>query len=31
VIIPVHTENPGWFDENFDWVIVPEEGERYEV
>jgi ribonuclease J len=31
VIIPVHTENPGWFDENFDGVIVPEEGERYEV
>jgi len=31
VIIPVHTEAPGWFTENFDGVIVPEEGKRYEV
>ncbi|HMK15748.1 MAG TPA: ribonuclease J, partial [Methanomicrobiales archaeon] len=30
VIIPVHTENTGWFEENFDGVIVPEEGKRYE-
>jgi ribonuclease J len=30
VIIPVHTENTAWFEENFDGVIVPEEGERYE-
>jgi ribonuclease J len=30
VIIPVHTENTAWFGENFDGVIVPEEGERYE-
>ncbi|HVN65648.1 MAG TPA: MBL fold metallo-hydrolase [Methanomicrobiales archaeon] len=29
VIIPVHTENPGWFTENFDGVLVPEEGKRY--
>jgi ribonuclease J len=31
VIIPVHTENPGWFTENFDGVLVPREGERYEL
>ena len=31
VIIPVHTEQPGWFEENFDGVLVPTEGERYEV
>jgi ribonuclease J len=30
VIIPVHTENPGWFGENFDGVLVPEEGKRLE-
>jgi ribonuclease J len=29
VIIPVHTENPGWFKERFDGVLVPEEGKRY--
>jgi len=29
VIIPVHTENPKWFEENFDGVLVPEEGKRY--
>jgi ribonuclease J len=31
VIIPVHTENTPWFEENFDGVIVPEEGKRYEL
>jgi ribonuclease J len=31
VIIPVHTEQPGWFEENFDGVLVPTEGERYEI
>jgi ribonuclease J len=30
VIIPVHTENTGWFEENFDGVVVPEEGKRLE-
>ena len=29
VIIPVHTEHPEWFAENFDGVLVPEEGKRY--
>ena len=29
VIIPVHTENPGWFTERFEGVIVPVEGKRY--
>ena len=28
-IIPVHTEHPEWFSENFDGVLVPEEGKRY--
>lgn len=27
-IIPVHTENPGWFKENFDNVILLHEGEK---
>jgi ribonuclease J len=31
VIIPVHTEHPEWFQENFDGVLVPEEGKRYEL
>jgi ribonuclease J len=31
VIIPVHTEYPEWFAENFDGVLVPEEGKRYEL
>jgi ribonuclease J len=31
VIIPVHTEAPEWFEENFDGVLLPKEGERYEV
>jgi ribonuclease J len=31
VIIPVHTEHPEWFAENFDGVLVPEEGKRYEL
>jgi ribonuclease J len=31
VIIPVHTEHPEWFAENFDGVLVPTEGERYEL
>jgi len=30
VIIPVHTEHPEWFTENFDGVLVPEEGKRYD-
>jgi ribonuclease J len=31
VIIPVHTEAPEWFAERFDGVLVPTEGERYEL
>jgi ribonuclease J len=31
VIIPVHTEHPEWFVENFDGVLVPVEGERYTI
>jgi len=29
VIIPVHTENPGWFVENFENVVVLRDGETY--
>jgi ribonuclease J len=28
-IIPVHTENPAWFKENYDNVILLKEGERF--
>ncbi len=31
VIIPVHTDNPGWFYENFDNVIKVKEGHKYPV
>ncbi len=30
-IIPVHTENPGWFAENFDGVVILRNGEKLEV
>ena len=30
-IIPVHTENPGWFAENFDGVVVLKNGDSVEV
>jgi ribonuclease J len=31
VVIPVHTENPDWFVENFENVETLKEGERFEV
>jgi len=30
VIIPVHTDNPGWFEENFEKVKVLKDGESIE-
>jgi ribonuclease J len=29
-IIPVHSENPRWFQREFDNVLLPEEGRQYE-
>ena len=29
IIIPVHTDNPGWFKENFDNVVLLNDGETY--
>jgi len=31
VIIPVHTENPSWFVENFENVVVLRDGGSYVV
>lgn len=29
VIIPVHTDNPGWFAENFDKTVLLKDGQKY--
>jgi len=31
VVIPVHTSNPKWFDENFENVRIVEEGESFKI
>lgn len=31
IIIPVHTENPSWFAENFDNVVLLKKGETYNI
>ncbi len=31
IIVPVHTDNPEWFYENFDNVIKVKEGQKYQV
>jgi len=31
VIIPVHTDNPAWFSENFDNVVILKENEKYTI
>ncbi|TFG29004.1 MAG: MBL fold metallo-hydrolase [Promethearchaeota archaeon] len=31
IIIPVHTENPEWFSENFDNALILQDGQSYEI
>lgn len=31
IIIPVHTENPSWFAENFNNVVLLKEGKTYDI
>ncbi|MFX1376200.1 MAG: MBL fold metallo-hydrolase [Promethearchaeota archaeon] len=31
IIIPVHTDNPEWFSENFDNAVLLEDGQIYEI
>jgi len=31
VIVPVHTDNPAWFSENFDNVVILKENEKYTI
>ena len=30
IVIPIHTENPEWFSENFENAMILEEGKKYE-